>query len=105
MHVDLEHHNVRRIDREKCIGCRKCIRACPFTPPRIRFDKGQKKAVKCDLCKETPYWDGRGRQACVEICPVGAIVFDPGPPRPAGPEGYIANLRGPGWRKMGLPSE
>ena len=76
MHIDQDHHNVRRIDRSACIGCRKCLRACPFTPSRIRFDRISKKCLKCDLCKETPYYDSQGKQACVEICPVGAIVFE-----------------------------
>lgn len=105
MHIDQDHHNVRRSDQEACIGCRKCIRACPFTPSRIRYDENRKKAVKCDLCKETPYWNVEGKQACIEICPVGAIVFSNDPPKPIGPDGYIVNLRGPGWAKMGLPLE
>jgi protein NrfC len=105
LHIDSDHHHVRRIDQGACIGCKKCMRACPFSPSRIRFDAPRKKCVKCDLCRDTPYWRRKGKQACVEICPVGAIVFSSEPPKPIGAEGYTVNLRGPGWSKMGLPSD
>lgn len=105
LHLDREYMNVRRVDQEKCIGCRKCINACPFSPSRICFDADQKKAFKCDLCKETPYWNGKGRQVCVAICPVNAIQFSEKRPDPIGEAGYTVNLRGEGWKQLGLPIE
>jgi protein NrfC len=105
MHIDSTYKNVRRVDREKCIGCRKCMDACPFVPSRIYFAVDQKKVFKCDLCKETPYWKKRGGQACVEICPVNAIVFSAATPSPLGEKGYTKNLRGKGWEKLGLPTD
>jgi Fe-S-cluster-containing hydrogenase component 2 len=53
------------IDRGKCIGCGKCIDACPFGA--MLFDKEAKKAFKCELCNGDP--------ACASICPSGAIVY------------------------------
>jgi protein NrfC len=105
MHIDSDYKNVRRVDREKCIGCRKCMDACPFVPSRIFFDVDQKKVFKCDLCKETPCWKKRGGLACVEICPVNAIKFSANTPSPIGEKGYAKNLRGEGWKKLGLPTD
>jgi len=53
----------RWIDRTKCIGCRKCIEACTYTPPRISFETADKVAIKCDLCK-----DREGGPACIYVC-------------------------------------
>ena len=105
LHIDEEYMNVRRVDREKCIGCQKCIRACPFSPPRICFNADQKKSFKCDLCKETPYWKQKGRPACVEICAVHAIRFSAEPPGSIGAEGYAVTMRGEGWKRLGMPTD
>jgi protein NrfC len=106
--------NVRMIDRTKCIGCGDCIEACPYTPSRPvvvsdeNFDHDQ-KGRKCDLCADTPYhWDDAGggpdgKQACVEVCPVGAIKFTKEIPVQEGDEGYKVNLRGSTWRRLGYP--
>ena len=57
----------RIIDPEKCIGCMKCIDACPFGPSRIGFDTEKKIAIKCDLCSGNP--------KCVEVCPNQALTL------------------------------
>ncbi|MFA6583742.1 MAG: FAD-binding protein [Elusimicrobiaceae bacterium] len=46
---------------EKCVGCTKCVSACPFGATEMR---GKKAVItdKCTLCG-----------ACVEVCPVKAI--------------------------------
>ena len=105
LHIDREYMNVRRVDREKCIGCRKCMKACPFSPSRISFDADLKIALKCDLCKETPYWKKKGSQVCVDICPVNAIQFSAQTPDPIGEAGYTVNLRGEGWKRLGMPTD
>ena len=104
-HIDPEHMNVRSVDREKCIGCRKCMKACPFSPSRIYFDQDRKIAFKCDLCQDTPYWHNKGGHVCVEICQVKAIRFSAHPPDPIGEEGYTVNLRGAGWKQLGMPTD
>lgn len=59
-----EATGARCIDAEKCIGCKACIKACPLDPPRINFDSINKKAKKCDLCKDRE--DG---PVCIQMCP------------------------------------
>ncbi len=63
-HVDPEM-NMVLIDKDKCIGCRTCILACPFGAPH--FDKAERITVKCDYCG--------GEPQCVRFCDVGAIKF------------------------------
>jgi len=61
------------LDRELCIGCRKCIKVCPFGG--VRVARAGKLVVKCDLCVERL---ARGEEpACVVACHVGAIRFTP----------------------------
>jgi len=55
---------------DKCEGCYRCVRFCPFQAPQ--FDPRTGRVDKCDFCidlllqKEEPY--------CVAACPQGAIV-------------------------------
>jgi protein NrfC len=104
--VDEEHGNIRRIDESKCIGCESCIEACPFTPSRSSWDGDEEHALKCDLCLDTPYWNQEGgpggKQACVELCPLGALMFTNEIPDQQGNKGYDINLRGKGWKRLGF---
>ncbi|MBV5306227.1 MAG: 4Fe-4S dicluster domain-containing protein [Desulfobulbaceae bacterium] len=54
---------------DKCIGCKACITACPFSVPK--FDAETNKIAKCDLC----YTRLQVNQppACVQSCPTGAL--------------------------------
>lgn len=104
IYVDKEHMNVRRIDKKKCKGAQDCVKACHFSPSRVRFDPVRKKALKCDLCKDTPYWrHEKGKLACIEVCPVKALAFTSTPV--VGYHGYEVNLRGEGWKKLDLPTD
>ncbi len=114
MHVDTENGNVRLVNRTRCIGCGRCIAACPYEPrkPILRPGKENEngdKAVKCDLCVNTPYhWEScgggpEGKQACVEVCPVGAISFTSIMPLQSDDSGYDVNLRNLDWGLIGYP--
>ena len=59
------------ISEEKCIGCQKCVSACPYNV--IMFDKERKKAHKCDLCYDRTL--GGKQPVCVETCLTDAITF------------------------------
>jgi protein NrfC len=113
--ADVRHGNVRRVDKEECIGCGACHDACPYPPSRafLAADEAyddEAKSRKCDLCADAPYhWDEagggpEGKQACVAVCPVGAIAFTKEIPTQAGDGGYQVNLRGEGWSSLGYPS-
>lgn len=57
--------NARVVDSNKCIGCKMCLRACPWE--MMSFDADANKAVKCFLCDGNP--------KCVEACPSGALSY------------------------------
>ncbi|CAB1084701.1 hypothetical protein D1AOALGA4SA_12211 [Olavius algarvensis Delta 1 endosymbiont] len=113
--ADAKFGHARVVDMEKCIGCGECVEACPFSPSRsqlasLEHDAGDDKAVKCDLCSATPYhWDAagggpEGQQACVAVCPVGAIKFTKEVPVQDGDAGYKVNLRGSPWGQLNFPT-
>jgi formate dehydrogenase iron-sulfur subunit len=59
-------------DSSKCIGCRYCIVACPFSVPRYEWSKLAPYVKKCDMCAAR---QAQGQQpACVEACPVQASI-------------------------------
>ncbi len=71
-------HGIVAIDRDTCIGCRFCEKACPYDAPQ--YDEQAKKMTKCDACRDEV---AQGRApACVAACPRRAIAF-----------GDIADLR------------
>lgn len=60
-----------RVRRNRCIGCKLCVVACPFGVPDTDPAKGF--MTKCDLCMER---DQEGLPpACVELCPAGAMLY------------------------------
>lgn len=107
-HADEKNGNIRLIDEEKCIGCQKCIEACPFTPSRVQWNFEDRHAQKCDLCVNTPHWEEEGgvngKQACVEVCPMNAIKFTNEIPVQSD-EGYDVNLRNENYGWLGFPTD
>ncbi len=110
--ANAEFGHVRMVDKEKCTGCGNCFKACPQTPARLLVMEDETfnqefKSLKCDLCANAPHhWDEKGggpdgKQACVEVCPTGAIAFTRKLPAQEGKSGYKVNLRDKNWAKLG----
>jgi protein NrfC len=111
-HADSAFGNVRMVDAEKCIGCKSCIAACPWLPHRNQWDKGSRKAQKCDLCANTPALRSIGEkggpggmQTCVRVCPLNAIAFTRVMPDQKSDDSYQANLRGRTWAALGMTTK
>lgn len=105
MHAD-KKTGVRTVDEEKCIGCERCVNACPYTPSRALWNYQEKHAQKCDLCTGAKFWDQEGgpdgKRACEEVCPMGAIKFTREIPEQS-EEGYQIDLRsGTVWDELGF---
>jgi len=52
------------LDEEACIGCGRCVEACPYDA--VKLDKASRPLI-CDLCGGDPL--------CVKRCPTGALTF------------------------------
>lgn len=105
MHAD-EETGVRTVDASKCIGCERCVNACPFTPSRALWNYEDKHAQKCDLCEGAEFWSEvggpDGKRACEEVCPMGAIEFTKELPEQSS-TGYEKDMRsGTVWDKLGF---
>ena len=55
------------VDRDRCIGCKKCAKACPWNIPQFGRDK---KMQKCDLCQGQEEYM---KYPCARMCPTGAL--------------------------------
>lgn len=56
-------------DESRCIGCRNCVRNCPYGAPQYNRTEG--RVEKCSLCYQRI--DAGRKPACVQSCPVGAL--------------------------------
>jgi protein NrfC len=101
-----EETGARIVAEDKCIGCQRCIVACPFSPSRMQWNFIDQHAQKCDLCTDTPYWNGEGglegERACQVACPMQAISFTMAIPQQTD-DGYDVNLRNIHYLRQGYP--
>jgi formate dehydrogenase iron-sulfur subunit len=59
-------------DASKCLGCRYCMVACPFSIPRYEWSKAVPRVRKCDGCFDR---QSQGLPtACTEACPAEATI-------------------------------
>jgi Fe-S-cluster-containing hydrogenase component 2 len=59
-----KEENIVKLDKNKCIGCRLCVAACPYGG--IFSFKGE--IIKCDLCDGDP--------VCIKFCSTNAIIYE-----------------------------
>jgi formate dehydrogenase iron-sulfur subunit len=60
-------------DADRCMGCRYCMMACPFSIPRYEWKAALPKVKKCTMC--APRQAKGLPPACAEACPVEATSF------------------------------
>lgn len=56
---------VPRIDKELCVGCKRCIEVCP---PQAIYIQDEKACVDQEFCEECGF--------CAAECPVNAILIE-----------------------------
>jgi formate dehydrogenase iron-sulfur subunit len=56
---------------DKCMGCRYCMIACPFSVPAYEWHSVTPRVRKCEMCAHRQ--NGIG-PACAEACPTGATI-------------------------------
>jgi formate dehydrogenase iron-sulfur subunit len=59
--------------KDRCLGCRYCMVACPFSVPKYEYDSPTPFVQKCTFCADR---QARGEApACTAVCPSGALTF------------------------------
>ena len=67
--MNQDDHGIVSVDPLKCLGCRYCEWACPYSAPQFDEDLGQ--MTKCDFCREE--LESGGVPSCVAGCPTRAL--------------------------------
>jgi|SRR5215831_1015130 len=61
-------------EESKCMGCRYCMQACPFTVPQFEWKNPVSPRIsKCNLCHDRI--EAGLATACAAVCPTGATKF------------------------------
>ena len=69
--MNQDDHGIVSVNSQKCLGCRYCEWACPYSAPQ--FDEALGQMTKCDFCREE--LERGGVPACVAGCPTRALQF------------------------------
>ena len=96
----LENGTVK-LDSSKCVGCKYCTAACPFSVPKYRVNFGVSN--KCTLCDDRTAKDLK--PACVKTCPAGAMTFGPRDEMVAAGKARVEVLKAAGFDKAELYGE
>ena len=59
--------------KDRCMGCRYCMVACPFDVPKYEYSSPAPYLRKCQFCFDKVK-EGQA-PACVEACPMEASIF------------------------------
>lgn len=59
------------VDASRCVGCRYCEWACPYSAPQFDPDRGV--MAKCDFCRTKEH--EAASPACAAACPTRALTF------------------------------
>ncbi len=60
-------------DKDRCMGCRYCMMACPFGIPRYDWKSRVPTVTKCILCHSRV--EKGELPGCTSACPTGATIF------------------------------
>ena len=66
--------NIVFINQKECVGCGACCKACKCEPSRVIRDNNNRKAKKCDLCR-----DRDQGPLCVRYCPARVLGISKNP--------------------------
>jgi Fe-S-cluster-containing dehydrogenase component len=59
--------------KARCLGCRYCMVACPFSIPKYEYESPLPYVKKCTFCADR---QAKGESpACTSVCPSGALQF------------------------------
>jgi Fe-S-cluster-containing dehydrogenase component len=59
--------------KDRCLGCRYCMVACPFGVPKYEYESPLPYVQKCTFCAER---QAKGQApGCTSVCPSGALTF------------------------------
>jgi len=62
-------------DKDKCIGCRYCMTACPYGIPRYDWESPVPYIRKCIMCYDSIAAGKIDQPACTNICPTQATIY------------------------------
>lgn len=90
-----------KLDQTKCVGCKYCNIACPFSVPKYR--PNFHVSDKCTLCDDRVA--NGGEPACVKTCPAHALTFGSRDEQLAAGKARVEELKKEGFAKAELYGE